>query len=169
MAKYSTGRGGGGATASACELCGADDARLRAAEIAGAKLMVCAACAPHDDRAAASGGGGGVGTAGESRRKQIARQQAKMIDRSKADGDRWVREGTNYESDALPYLVGGYGERLQAARTDAALSVAELAAMADLEAETVRSVEAGRAISDAVGGSAIRALEEALEITLADE
>jgi transcriptional regulator, XRE family len=168
MAKYSTGRGGGGAAASACELCGTDDVRLRAAEIAGAKLMVCASCAPHDDRATPSGGAGGTGGGG-SRRKQIARQQAKMIDRSKADADRWVREGTNYETDALPYLVDGYGEALQAARTAAELSVAELAALAAVDAATVQSVEAGRAISDEVGGSAIRALEEALDVRLVDE
>jgi transcriptional regulator, XRE family len=92
-----------------------------------------------------------------------------MIDRSKADADRWVREGTNYESDALPYLIDGYGDTVQAARTAAELSVAELAALADIGEQAVRSVEAGRAISDEVGGSAIRALEEALDVTLADE
>ena len=167
MAKYSTGRGGGGTTASACELCGADDGRLRAAEIAGAKLMVCASCAPHDDRAP-SGGSGGTGGGG-SRPQQIARKQARMIDQSKPDADRWVREGTNYESDALPYLVDGYGGRLQDARTDAELSIAELAAMAEIDEDTVRSVEAGRAISDTVGGSAIHALEAALDVTLVDE
>jgi ribosome-binding protein aMBF1 (putative translation factor) len=92
-----------------------------------------------------------------------------MIDQSKPDADRWVREGTNYESDALPYLVDGYGGRLQDARTDAELSIAELAAMAEIDEDTVRSVEAGRAISDTVGGSAIHALEAALEVTLVDE
>jgi transcriptional regulator, XRE family len=168
MAKYSTGRGGGGAAASACELCGADDVRVRAAEIAGAKLMVCASCAPHDDRATPSGGADGMG--GEaSRRKRIARQQAKMIDRSKADADRWVREGTNYEADALPYLVDGYAEVVQAARADAELSVVELAELAAVDASSLRSVEAGRAASDEVGGSVIRALEDALDVRLVDE
>ena len=167
MAKYSTGRGGGGSTASACELCGAEEGRLRTAEIAGAMLMVCASCAPHDDRAP-TGGSEGTGGGG-SRSQQIARKQAQMIDQSKPDADRWVREGTNYESDALPYLLDGYGVRLQDARGDAGLSITEVAAMAEIDEETVRSVEAGRAIGDAVGGSAIRALEAVLDVQLVDE
>jgi ribosome-binding protein aMBF1 (putative translation factor) len=104
-----------------------------------------------------------------SRRKRIARQQAKMIDRSKADADRWVREGTNYEADALPYLVDGYAEVVQAARADAELSVVELAELAAVDASSLRSVEAGRAASDEVGGSVIRALEDALDVRLVDE
>jgi len=62
---------------------------------------------------------------------------------------------------------GGKGG--QTARQDAGLQLAELAAELDLDEKQLLAIEQGRATRANVGGSAIRALEERLDVTLVDE
>jgi len=184
MPKYSTGGGGGGDDGDACELCGRETADLRKATVAGAKLLVCSNCRPHDDagnapsdRGGPSGGsaGGSPGGAGggsqptESRNKELARKQAKMYDSATGDSKRWEEEGTSYESDRLPYLVSGYGDVVTEARQDAGLTVEEVAAELEVDEDDLLAVEDGRAATAGVGGSVVRALEERFGIDVVDE
>jgi len=172
MAKYSTGSGGGGGDGDSCELCGRSTGSLRRANVAGAELLVCSDCAPHDDskkRSDSASQSGSDGPDGETpRRKRAAQQQARMYDQTKGDAAHW-EEGTDYEEDQLPYLVTGYGERVESARQDAGLTVEELAAELDVDESDVDAVEQGRATRAGVGGSVVRALEERLDVELVDE
>jgi len=186
MAKYSTGGGGGGDDGDACELCGRETTDLQRATVAGAKLLVCADCRPHDDagnapsggsgggsRSGSSGGSPGGASAGssgpESRKKELARKQAKMYDSATGDSKHWEEGGTNYESDRLPYLVSGYGDDVAAARQEAELTVEELAEELDVDEDDLFAVEDGRAATADVGGSVVRALEERLGVEIVDE
>ena len=171
MAKYSTG-GVGGTSGGACELCGAENRDLRTATVAGARLDVCEECARHSEdagggRSGDQGGGGGGGNDDRRRRKKAARNVARLDDARKVDTD-W-EEGTDYEEDPLPYLVGGYGERVETARQDAGLRIDELAEELDIDADDLEAVERGRAARGGVGGSVIEALEERLGVELVDE
>jgi ribosome-binding protein aMBF1 (putative translation factor) len=182
MAKYSTGRGGGGGGDS-CELCGSETGDLRRATVAGADLLVCADCAPHGDGDGGRGGRergrdrgddrGGTGTGTDEserdRRRRAARNTARVYDSGRGDGSRWAEEGTDYEEDALPYLVSGYGERAEAARQDAGLTAAELAAELEIDEDDLLAVEQGRATRAGVGGSVVRRLEERLDVGLIEE
>ena len=185
MAKYSTGDGGGGGDGDSCELCGTASNRLSKANVEGAVLLVCPDCAPHDDAkktTSSSGGSGGQGSQSgasgssgsssdgpEDRKKRAAQRQAEVFDAAKGDSTHWEKEGTNYEGDRLPYLVADYGDRVAAAREDAALSVADLAADLEVDESDLEAVEAGRATRAGVGGSVVRALEEEFDIDLVDE
>lgn len=184
MAKYSTGGGGGGDDGDACELCGRETTNLQRATVAGAKLLVCSDCRPHDDAGNApdsrggSGSGSGGGSPGgasaessgpESRKKELARKQAKMYDSATGDSKHWEEGGTSYESDRLPYLVSGYGDDVSAARQDAGLTVEELADELGVDEDDVFAVEDGRAATAGVGGSVVRALEERLGVEIVDE
>ena len=187
MPKYSTGDGGGDGSGDACELCGRETADLARATVAGATLRVCAACRSHDDAGNAPGGqserqgddrgerGGSAGGAGsdtarpQSRSQELANKQAKVYDAATSGSARWEEEGTNYESDRLPYLVTGYGDRATAARQDEGLTVTELAAALEADEADVLAVEDGRATTADVGGSLVRAIEDRLDVTLVDE
>ncbi|WP_058367001.1 helix-turn-helix domain-containing protein [Haloparvum sedimenti] len=185
MTKYSTGSGGGAGDGDACELCGAETGNLRKANVAGAELLVCSSCSPHDDSARSRGGSGGSsggasspgGSSGgsaesrdeESRAKRAARKQAEVYDAGRGDSSHWEEEGTNYEKDRLPYLVSGYGDVAEEARQDAGLTVEELAAELGVEEDDVLAVEQGRAARANVGGSVVRAIEERLGADLIDE
>jgi ribosome-binding protein aMBF1 (putative translation factor) len=189
MAKYSTGGGGGGDDGDACELCGRETSQLQRATVAGAKLLVCSDCRPHDDAGNAPGGRSGSGSGGspggssggspggasaestgpESRKKELARKQAKMYDSATGDSKHWEEGGTNYESDRLPYLVSGYGDDVSAARQEAGLTVEELAEELGVDEDDVFAVEDGRAATAGVGGSVVRALEERLGVEIVDE
>jgi ribosome-binding protein aMBF1 (putative translation factor) len=183
MPKYSTGSGGGDDDGDACELCGRETSSLERANVAGANLLVCSDCAPHGEssggRGSGSGGGSGSGSSGGSgprtdadepnRRKRAAQNTARIYDASRGNTKRWEEEGTDYESDRLPYLVSGYGERVEAARQDAGLTVAELAAELDAGEDDILAVEQGRATRAGVGGSLVRAVEERLGVDLIDE
>ncbi|WP_200532014.1 transcriptional regulator [Halorubrum sp. LN27] len=187
MAKYSTGGGGGGDDGDACELCGRETTDLKRATVAGAKLLVCSDCRPHDDagnapsggsRGGSGGGGSSGGSSGgasagssgsESRKKELARKQAKMYDSATGDSKHWEEGGTNYESDRLPYLVSGYGDDVAAARQDAGVTVEELAEELDVDEDDLFAVEDGRAATAGVGGSVVRALEERLGVEIVDE
>jgi len=176
MTKYSTGSGGGGGDGDACELCGRETSNLEQATVAGADLLVCSDCAPHGST---SGRGptesdddsGGSRTDGDepNRRKRAAQNTARMYDASRGNTKRWETEGTDYEEDRLPYLVSGYGDRAEAARQEAGLTVEELATELDADEDDVLALEQGRATRAGVGGSLVRALEERLGIDLVDE
>jgi len=166
MAKYSTG-GVGGDSSGACELCGAEDRTLETATVAGAQLEVCSECAQHGEN---SGGGSGDGDSGrgeQDRRRKAARNAARIDDARKVDTD--FEEGTDYEDDPLPYLVSDYDAALEAARQEAGLRTDELAAELDVEEADVVAVEQGRAARANVGGSVIEALEERLDVELAEK
>ncbi|MEM4782663.1 MAG: multiprotein-bridging factor 1 family protein [Halalkalicoccus sp.] len=164
MAKYSTGGSSGGGDGDSCELCGADSSSLRTANIAGATLQVCRACAPHDDADEKR-----EERSKERERKQrAARTVAKLRDAQSGDSTRWEEEGTNYDSDPLPYLVSGYSDRLREARQDAGLQINELAASLDVSEEQIMAVEQGRAARAGVGGSLIAELESELDVELAE-
>ena len=173
MAKYSTGSSGGNDDGGACELCGRESGSLRRANVAGAELLVCSDCRPHDDnqrsstdRGSAGGSGGGGGET--DRRKRAARKQAEMYDAVTGDSTHWEREGTEYEEDRLPYLVSGYGDRFEAARQEAGLTLEELATELEAEERDLLAVEQGRASRAGVGGSVVRAVEERLDVDLVD-
>ncbi len=169
MAKYSTGRGGGSPDGGACELCGAESDTLRSASIAGATLAVCPSCAPHDDRGPASRRGPSE-QSGERKpdRRRTARQAARLADAASSDPDYWIEHGTNYEDDPLPYLVSRYGDVLETARQSAGFTIDELAEEAGIAVADVEAVEQNRAARAGVGGSAISALEEVLDIELVE-
>ena len=183
MPKYSTGGGGGGDDGDACELCGRETGQLQKATVAGARLLVCSNCRPHDDAGNAPSGGdsrggnaggspGGAGSGSsptESRKKELARKQAEMYDSATGDSKRWEEEGTNYEADRLPYLVSGYGDVVTEARQDAGLTVEEVAAELEVDEDDLLAVEDGRAATADVGGSVVRALEERFGVTVVDE
>jgi ribosome-binding protein aMBF1 (putative translation factor) len=177
MPKYSTGGGGGGGDGDSCELCGRSTGSLTRANVAGADLLVCADCAPHDDARGTPGSGGGSGSGsggaggaddGSSREKRAAQRQARLYDQTRGDASHW-ESGTDYEDDQLPYLVADYGDVAAAARREAGLTVEELATELDVEESDVDAVEQGRATRAGVGGSLVRALEERFGIELVDE
>jgi ribosome-binding protein aMBF1 (putative translation factor) len=183
MTKYSTGSDRGGGDGDACELCGRETSNLRRANVAGADLLVCSNCAPHGEGGRGGSGSGGGGSRGGSgagsgsrtdgdepnRRKRAAQNTARIYDASRGNTKRWEEEGTDYETDRLPYLVSGYGERVEAARQDAGLTVEELAAELDADEDDVLALEQGRATRAGVGGSLIRTLESKFDLKLTDE
>ena len=171
MPKYSTGGSSGGGDGDACELCGGTSNRLKQATVAGAELLVCPSCAPHDDtspedtrseRASDAGDSADSADSGPFPRDGTS----ELWDR---DSSRWEKEGTDYESDRLPYLVTDYGERVTEARQEAGLQLEELAEELAVPDEDLLAVEQGRAARAGVGGSIIKKLEVALDITLVDE
>ncbi|WP_144903514.1 helix-turn-helix domain-containing protein [Halobellus captivus] len=170
MPKYSTGSGGGGSDGDSCELCGRSTGNLRRANVAGADLLVCGDCAPHDDSRKQTGSSSETGSRDEpvSRRKRAAQRQAKVYDQAKGDSSHWEK-GTDYEEDRLPYLVSGYGDRAESARQDAGLTIEELATELDVDESDITAVEQGRATRAGVGGSLVRALEDRLGVDLVDE
>jgi ribosome-binding protein aMBF1 (putative translation factor) len=180
MTKYSTGSDRGGGDGDACELCGRETANLQRATVAGAKLLVCSDCAPHGDSGGRGGTGSGSGSSSgagsgsrgddePSRKKRAAQNTARIYDASRGNTKRWEQEGTDYEEDRLPYLVSGYGDRVEAARQEAGLTVEELAAELDADEDDVLALEQGRATRAGLGGSLVRGVEERLGIDLVDE
>lgn len=173
MAKYSTGGGGGGGDGDACELCGQETGNLRPANVAGAELLVCSSCEPHgSNRKKSSKKREQEQSRDEdepSRKKRAAQQAARMYDAGKGDSSHWEKEGTDYESDRLPYLVSNYGERAEQARQDAGLRIGELAEELDVDEDALLAIEQGRAARANVGGSVVRAVEERLGVDLVDD
>lgn len=173
MAKYSTGAGGGGDDGGSCELCGRESSDLRRANVAGADLLVCSECAPHGDTSHADKKRERKRRDRDedepSRKKRAAQSAARMYDAQQADSKRWEEEGTNYEKDRLPYLVSGYGQRVEDARQADGLQVEELAAELEVDADDLLAVEQGRAARANVGGSVIAKLEDRFGIELAEE
>ncbi|QSG09544.1 helix-turn-helix domain-containing protein [Halapricum desulfuricans] len=165
MAKYSTG-GGSDDTGGSCELCGATDASLQTVNIAGAQLQVCASCAQHRDDAKGTSSGGAPDDE-PSREKRAAQNAARIHDAQQADASHW-EEGADYDDDQLPYLVTDYGRRVTEARQDAGLQREELADELGLDESELLAVEQGRATQAGIGGSVITALEDRLDVELAD-
>jgi ribosome-binding protein aMBF1 (putative translation factor) len=166
MVKYSTGEGGGGAGGS-CELCGAEDVDLQTADVAGARLQVCNDCAGTHGEPTQQSTGGRSERDGEGRSKRAAQNTARIHDAASNDPGHW-EDGADYDDDQLPYLVRDYGDRLTAARQDAGYQIDELAAELGLDTDDLLAVEQGRATKAGVGGSTIAALEEFLEVELAE-
>ena len=168
MAKYSTG-GVGGDSGGSCELCGAEGRDLRTATIAGARLEVCAECARHAEDAEPSRSRDDGSGDESDRKRRAARNVARLDDARKGDPKHWEQEGTDYDDDPLPYLVRGYGERLADARQEAGLQADELAGEMGVDEADILAVEQGRANRAGIGGSLISALEERLNVQLAEE
>jgi len=166
MAKYSTG-GGDSDAGETCELCGAADVTLRTANVAGATLEVCADCVQHDDTGPADASDSGGDDGGRDRRKEAAKNTARLHDASKRDASYW-ESGADYDDDQLPYLVSDYGERFTAARQEAGLQLSELADDLGVDESALLAIEQGRAAQAGVGGSVVTAVEEALDIELAE-
>ena len=160
MAKYSTG-GVGGDSGGACELCGGEGRSLETATVAGATLEACSECRKHGDRSEPD-----ERKKERKRRQETAQNVARLEDARAADTD-W-EEGTDYEDDPLPYLVNGYGSVLETARQDAGLAIDDLATEIDADEADIVAIEQGRASRAGIGGSLIEALEEHLDIELAE-
>jgi len=166
MAKYSTG-GGGSGTSESCELCGAENADLRTASVAGATLQVCPDCAQHDETEGSSGSSGSDDDGDRDRKRRAAQNAARLQDARQGNPEHW-EDGADYDDDQLPYLVSDYGDVLTEARQAAGLQTAELADAVDADESDVLAVEQGRATQANVGGSLIAALERELDIELAE-
>ncbi|PSP76054.1 transcriptional regulator [Halobacteriales archaeon QS_1_68_20] len=167
MPKYSTGGASGGDDGDACELCGASTDSLRRASVEGAELLVCSSCAPHADpepqrEQRSTGTASGADNGGDGGPKMGS---SELWDR---DSSHWEEEGTDYESDPLPYLVTNYGDRLVEARQEAGLQREELADQLGVPEEDLLAVEQGRGARAGVGGSVVEAIEEALDVTLTE-
>ncbi|AGB37127.1 helix-turn-helix domain-containing protein [Natronococcus occultus] len=172
MAKYSTGSSSGGGGTS-CELCGTESDSLRRAQVAGAELEVCPDCAPHDDAQKRTGSRDDSGSRGQqddgpSRKQKAAQNVAKANPIWDGDSEHWEKEGTSYDDDPLPYLVSEYGSVVVEARRDAGYQREELADELGVPETDLLAVEQGRATQAGVGGGLIEALEEHLDITLAE-
>ncbi|AGN01995.1 transcription factor of MBF1-like protein [Salinarchaeum sp. Harcht-Bsk1] len=176
MAKYSTGGSSGSGDGDACELCGAETDALREANVAGAQLLVCRDCAPHDDAAKTESRTGGGQDAGGSdddqeidRTRRAVQNTAKANDVWDGDSSHWEEEGTDYDDDPLPYLVSGYGEALTEARQEAGLQREELGEEMGIDESTLLAIEQGRATQAGVPGSVVEALEERLDVELSEQ
>jgi len=166
MAKYSTGDIGGDSGGS-CELCGAESSDLRTANVAGATLEVCSDCAQHDEDSGPGRDRSDSGDGERDRTRNAVQNAATLSDARRGDPEHW-EQGADYEDDPLPYLVRDYGERLEEARQEAGLRTDELAAELEAEETDVVAVEQGRATRAGVGGSLVEALEERLNVRLAE-
>lgn len=172
MTKYSTGSSGQSDNGESCELCGKDSGELVTVSVAGADLAVCPACRRHDENVAGSGG-----SAEASERKQ--EQERSGFDSPSggsstsplwdSDTSRWERDGTNYDTDQLPYLVDGYGTVVEEERVSLGLTLDELADEAGVSRKDLFAVEQGNAATMGVGGQVIRELEEILDVRLIAE
>ena len=172
MPKYSTGDSSGGGDS--CELCGKETGDLTTATVAGAELELCRDCVPHGETTTERRESAHDDHETEAQREQTSRRRAaqnvaRFADAGMGDSTHWEEEGTNYDSDQLPYLVSGYGDRAREAREDAGLGIEELADELDLDANDVRAVEEGGAARAGVGGSVVAALESRLDVRLVDE
>lgn len=167
MAKYSTGGGGGTGNGATCELCGAAADDLRTATVSGAELQVCADCAPHSDDADDDRTRDETETTGD-RKRRAAQNAARVADGANAPDD-WAQDAPSYEGDQLPYLVPDYADRVVRARQEAGLQRDELAEELGVDENALLAVEQGRATQGNVGGSVITALEQHLDVSLAQE
>lgn len=172
MAKYSTGGSSGGGGGDSCELCGSPSENLAVANVAGANLSVCPDCRPYDDTAHKDRKQREADQSRDQeepdRRKRAAQNAAQASGAWNDDSERWEREGTDYDDDQLPYLVSGYGTRLESARQAAGLQREELAAALDASEADIIAIEQGRATQAGIGGSLVAALEERLDVELVE-
>ncbi len=170
MAKYSTGGSSGGGSGGSCELCGSTSDDLVEANVAGATLSVCPDCAPYDDTAHKDEKGSESRDEDEpSRERRAAQNAANATPVFDGDSEHWEEEGADYDDDPLPYLVSGYGERLEEARQEAGLQREELAGELGARESDILAIEQGRATQAGVGGALIEAVEERLNVSLSED
>jgi ribosome-binding protein aMBF1 (putative translation factor) len=105
MAKYSTGGGTGSGDGDTCELCGASSDSLRNANVAGAELLVCQSCTPHDDTATTESKSDESDRSDVDRKRRAVQNAARANDVWDGDSSHWEQDGTDYDDDQLPYLV----------------------------------------------------------------
>jgi len=166
MAKYSTGGSSGSGGGGSCELCGTSSDSLTEANVAGAQLQVCSDCASsHNDNKQTKSDGDEE----RERKRKAAQNTAKASGVYDGDSRHWEEEGTNYDDDPLPYLVSNYGEVVERARQDEGLQRDELAEELDVAENDLLAVEQGRANQANLGGAIIEALEDRLDVQLAEE
>jgi ribosome-binding protein aMBF1 (putative translation factor) len=171
MPKYSTGGSSGSGSGETCELCGESSDDLREANVAGATLQVCPECSPHDDAAADRTRPDREGTRDPDepdRRRRAVQNAADATNVWDGDSERWEREGAGYDDDQLPYLVNDYGEKMREARQEAGLQREELAGELSAREADVIAIEQGRATQAGIGGTLIEAIEERLDVRLAE-
>lgn len=170
MAKYSTGGTGSSSSGDSCELCGTETSTLVEASVAGANLLVCRDCSPHDDSKEKTNRDKTGSQSGTDRQREVVQE---TTDESATlwDGDtsHWEQDGTDYDSDPLPYLVEGYGSVVQTARKDKGIDLDELARDLGVDEMSLLTVEQGQAAQEGIGGSVIEELEAALDVTLIEE
>ncbi|WP_323676588.1 multiprotein-bridging factor 1 family protein [Halorubellus sp. PRR65] len=173
MAKYSTGGSSGGGDGDTCELCGAASENLSMANVAGARLNVCASCAPHDDtetKRSSNDTGSESGSGGERDRKRRAVQNAaKANDVWDSDSGHWEEEGTNYDDDQLPYLHNDYGKTVTEARQERGLQREEFAEELGATEADIIAIEQGRATQAGIGGGLIAAIEDYLDVEISEQ
>lgn len=176
MTKYSTGNSAGTGDETSCELCGEITDDLREVLIAGANLSVCSECRRHEEQDAPSPSPSSrekpSGSPGSNVEKSFTHPQERQEESSplwNSDTSHWEEGGANYDADPLPYLISGYGERVREARVAQGLTMEELARAVGITEKELFAVEQGNAATMGVGGSVIGALEDFLEIELAEE
>jgi AhpD family alkylhydroperoxidase len=169
MAKYSTGGSSGGGGGGSCELCGKTSDSLTEANVAGAQLTVCSDCASSHNDSAKTESSTESTDEEQDRKRKAAQNAAKASGVYDGDSRHWEEEGTNYDDDPLPYLVSGYGDRVEQARQDAGLQRGELAEELDVPENDLLAVEQGRANQANVGGKLVEVLEDRLDVQLAEE
>jgi len=164
MAKYST--GGGLDSGDSCELCGAAGVKTQSVNVAGAQLEVCSDCAQHDDTAKRDQQHSDREE--QDRKRTAAQNTARVFDATRGDSTHW-ESGADYDDDQLPYLVSDYDDVVTEARQQAGYQLGELADELGIEESDLLALEQGRAIQAGLGGSAVAAVEEFLDVTLVDE
>jgi ribosome-binding protein aMBF1 (putative translation factor) len=164
MAKYST--GGGLDSGDSCELCGAAGVETQSVNVAGAQLEVCSDCAQHDDTAKRDQQHSDRNE--QDRKRTAAQNTARVFDAARGDSTHW-ESGADYDDDQLPYLVSDYDDVVTEARQQAGYQLGELADELGIEESDLLALEQGRAIQAGLGGSAVAAVEEFLDVTLVDE
>ncbi len=172
MTKYSTGSSGQSDEGESCELCGKDSDELVTVSVAGADLAVCPACRRHDenfvDRDGSKETSNRDGGQGQSE-FDSQRSNSGTSPLWDSDTSRWERDGANYDSDQLPYLVDEYGTIVQEERVSLGLTLDELADELDVSQKDLFAVEQGNAATMGVGGRVILELEEYLDVQLVAE
>lgn len=169
MAKYSTGGSSGGGDGDTCELCGAASENLSMANVAGARLNVCASCAPHDDtETKRSSNDSGSGSDADRKRRAV-QNAAKANDVWNADSGHWEEEGANYDDDQLPYLHNDYGKTVTEARQDRGLQREEFADELGVSEADIIAIEQGRATQAGIGGGLIAAVEDYLDVEISEQ
>jgi len=171
MAKYSTGGSSGGGDGDTCELCGAASENLSLANVAGAKLNVCASCAPHDDTETKteSSGSPSSSDAETDRKRRAVQNAAKANDVWESDSDHWEEEGTNYDEDPLPYLHQDYGKTVTEARQERGLQREEFADELGATEADIIAIEQGRATQAGIGGGLVAAIEDFLDVDISEK
>lgn len=146
-----------------CELCGAESDKLAKADVAGATLDVCPDCSPHDDADKTDQSG----EESDSDRTREAIQRATQ--HAHRQDSQWAEEGTEYDSDPLPYLIDDYSTAIVEARDEQDMSEGELADKAGIGLRDLRMIERGEATRGDIGKTDIRSIEQVLGIEIIEE